>query len=88
MGRRNGKLAWAGQLPAGGRLVFNTQRLIDGPCCLTSIDLLPGFTAVDITGRKSNGNVSIVPNGPNSLTITNSGSDTVTFVEVTWRVKE
>jgi hypothetical protein len=75
-------------LPPGGRLVFSKERLIEGPCCLASIDLLPGFTEVNITAFQPNGKITVAPGGPNSLTVANTSNETVAFVEVTWRVKE
>ena len=87
MGKRNGKLAWSGTLPAGGKVVLSTQRVVDGPGEIASIDLLPGFAEVEITGVKPDNRVSISATGSN-LSITNTSGQPINFVEVTWRVKQ
>jgi hypothetical protein len=84
----NGKLVWYGQLPPGGRLVLNPQGLADGPCCLASIDLLPGFARVDITDARPAGKLSVLTAAPNSLIIQNKSQETVSSIEVHWRVKQ
>ena len=87
MGRKNGKLAWSGQLPAGGRVVLSTQRVIDGPGEAV-IDLLPGYTEVEILTVKPNGRIVVATNGPNALSISNTSSEPINYIEVTWRVKQ
>lgn len=87
-GKRNGKLSWSGQLPPGEKVVLNMQGVTEGPGQLVNIDLLPGFTDVDITGvRGGNGRISVVTSGPNALVLTNTGSEPATFIEVSWRVR-
>jgi hypothetical protein len=75
-------------LPAGGRVVIDMKRVIEGPGALTGIDLLPGFTEVEITRIAPNGKIVVNINGQNALTLANTSGEPVRFIEVRWSVKQ
>ena len=51
------------------------------------VDLLPGFDAVQITGREARGGqVEVRSQAANSITIVNSGQTPVRYIKLTWRV--
>jgi serine/threonine-protein kinase len=83
---RVGKMAWSGELPPGGRVVVGSQGIVSGPGQLSNSAEFPGWSEVDITGVRG-GQVTVATSGSNSVTITNTGSAPVAYVEVTWKQK-
>jgi hypothetical protein len=75
-------------LPAGGRIVLSPQRVTEGPGVLTSVDAMPSFTDVDITGITPYGRVTISAVGPGALVVVNTSQTAVTTIEIAWRVRQ
>jgi actin-related protein len=82
LGATRGSITYSGDIPAGGRIVISTSKVIDGPSGDVDFSRTPPpFDAVRI--EKTSAGVTAVPRGYD-LVITNTSGAPIRLVQIEW----